>query len=434
MAIVPQKTLFQYIQIEEIGDLSRLVLVIENIPDEDLMKILEKERKTGRNDYPVRAMWNSILAGVVFQHASIASLLRELKRNGQLRTICGFVGKTPNSYNYSRFFKALIKHQEALDSMFNLIVKKLQGALPGFGEILAGDGKAIESYANRKTKKDKADGRSEADANLGVKRALSKDKDEKTYVTIKSWFGYRMHLIVDAKYELPVAYEVTKASCSEQVVMSEMIAKLSKTHESITKKCHIFTADRGYDSQKLNKSLYDEYGIKPVIDMTNQWKDKEEIRMFENRHNIVGYNNKAQIFCYDPKTGERHMMQYEGFEKDRSTLRYGCPVKSGAKCKGCNECTYGNKSVRISMDEDRRRFTPVARSSYKWKRLYKKRTSVERVNSRLDVSYGFERHTIRGQKKMKLRVSMALLIMLTLAYGHIKRERPELMRSLVRYG
>ncbi len=156
--------------------------------------------------------------------------------------------------------------------------------------------------------------------------------------------------------------------------------------------------------------------------------------MFENRHNIVGYNNKAQIFCYDLKTGERRIMQYEGFEKERGTIRYGCPVKSGANCKGCNECPYGNKSVRISMEEDRRRFTPVARFSYKWKRLYKKRTSVERVNSRLDVSYGFERHTIRGQKKMKLRVSISLLIMLTVAYGHIKNENPELMQSLVRYG
>ena len=82
MAIVPQRTLFQYIQIEEIGDLSRLVLAIENIPDENLMRILEDERGNGRDDYPVRAMWNSILAGTIFQHASIASLIRELKRNG----------------------------------------------------------------------------------------------------------------------------------------------------------------------------------------------------------------------------------------------------------------------------------------------------------------------------------------------------------------
>ena len=45
----------------------------------------------------------------------------------------------------------------------------------------------------------------------------------------------------------------------------------------------------------------------------------------------------------------------------------------------------------------------LARSSYAWKREYKKRTSVERVNSRLDVSFGFERHFIRGLKKMKLK-------------------------------
>lgn len=433
MAIVPQRTLFQHMHLEELGDLERLVLVTENIPDENLMLLLENERKTGRNDYPVRAMWNSILAGVVFGHTSISSLIRELNRNGQLRAICGFMYKIPKAHNYSRFLKLLIRHQEEIDIMFNVMVKNLEKVLPDFCEILAGDGKAIQSYANRQSKIDNHDGRSEIDADTGVKRNLSKEKDEKTYVKIKSWFGYRLHLIVDAKYELPVAYEVTKASLSEQAVMSEMIAKLSKTNENITKACHIFTADKGYDSQKFNESLYDKYGIKPVIDMTNQWKDKEEIRMFENRNNIVGYNNGAEIFCYDPKSGERRMMQYEGFEKDRNTLRYGCPVKSGANCKGCNECPYGNKSVRISMDEDRRRFTPVARSSYKWKRLYKKRTSVERVNSRLDVSYGFERHTIRGMKKMNLRVSMALLIMLTVAYGHIKNENPELMRSLVRY-
>lgn len=434
MAIIPQKTLFQYMQIEELGDLSRLVLAIENIPDERLMEIIESERGNGRDDYPVRAMWNSILAGIIFQHTSIASLIRELKRNGQLRSVCGFAGKTPGPYNYSRFLKLLSRHQDEIDAMFSLMVKRMKSVLPDFGEILAGDGKAIESFANRATKRDATDGRSEAEANVGVKRSMSKDKDENTYEKINNWFGYRLHLIADAKYELPVAYEVTKASDSEQVVMRGMIRKLGEEHGAITKDCKIFTADKGYDGKELIGELYDEHGIKAVIDITNQWKDKEEIRMFENRHNIVGYNNKGEIYCYDPKMGERHVMQYEGFEKDRGTLRYGCPVKNGARCKGCSECPYAHRSVRIRMDEDRRRFTPVSRSSYKWKRLYKKRTSVERVNSRLDVSYGFERHTIRGMKKMKLRVSMALLIMLTLAYGHIQGNRKELMRSLVRYG
>ncbi len=68
--------------------------------------------------------------------------------------------------------------------------------------------------------------------------------------------------------------------------------------------------------------------------------------------------------------------------------------------------------TRISLEEDPRVFTPVARQSYKWDRIYKARTSVERVNSRLDVSYGFENHTVRGIDKMELKCSLSLMVML----------------------
>jgi hypothetical protein len=68
MAIIPQQTLFVWSEIEELGDLERLRMVIENMPDEELMEVLERERgKKGRDDYPVRAVWNTVLAGVVFQ-------------------------------------------------------------------------------------------------------------------------------------------------------------------------------------------------------------------------------------------------------------------------------------------------------------------------------------------------------------------------------
>jgi hypothetical protein len=60
------------------------------------------------------------------------------------------------------------------------------------------------------------------------------------------------------------------------------------------------------------------------------------------------------------------------------------------------------------------------------------RTAVERVNSRLDVSFGFEHHAIRGLKKMHTRCALALTIMLALAYGRIMEKQAHLMRSLVR--
>ncbi len=77
-------------------------------------------------------------------------------------------------------------------------------------------------------------------------------------------------------------------------------------------------------------------------------------------------------------------------------------------------------------------FTPIDRASYKWKREYNKRSAVERVNSRLDVSFGFELHTIRGMAKMKMRCGLALCVMLAMALGRIKENQAEKMRSLVK--
>src|SRR5690625_1965307 len=91
-----------------------------------------------------------------------------------------------------------------------------------------------------------------------------------------------------------------------------------------------------------------------------------------------------------------------------------CPVKQG---------------IRIPLKEDRRILTPIDRASYKWVREYNKRTAVERVNSRLDVSFGFENHTVRGLKKMKVKAGLALSVMLSMAIGHIKENLLHKIRS-----
>jgi len=90
---------------------------------------------------------------------------------------------------------------------------------------------------------------------------------------------------------------------------------------------------------------------------------------------------------------------------------------------------YG-RIVRNPLETDRRIFTPVARSSYAWKTAYDRRSSVERVNCRIDNVLEFERHHIRGLKKMQVRVGLALCVMLAMALGWMKAGRPEMIRSL----
>ncbi|MFO7849466.1 MAG: DDE transposase, partial [Spirochaetia bacterium] len=81
---------------------------------------------------------------------------------------------------------------------------------------------------------------------------------------------------------------------------------------------------------------------------------------------------------------------------------------------------------------DRRVFTPLARSSYRWKREYNKRTALERINSRLDRSFGFELHTTRGEQKMAINLTIAFSVMLAVALGRVRENNPKLIRSLVR--
>ena len=58
--------LFKWQEVEAKSDLERLRLVLEHLPDEGLMKKLEVQRDKGRDDYPIRPLWNSVLAGIVY--------------------------------------------------------------------------------------------------------------------------------------------------------------------------------------------------------------------------------------------------------------------------------------------------------------------------------------------------------------------------------
>jgi len=438
MASIPQKQLFGWREIEELGDLERLRLVLDHLPDESLMQELEHRRGRGRNDNPIRAVWNSVLAGIVFQHQSIEHLRRELSRNGQLRQLCGFdlhkgLDAVPESWAYTRFFKLLMRHADLVDEMFDSLVEQLREVLPGFGRILTMDGKAIETAARQRKGLSKMadDGRRDVDANVGKKTYRGKRQDGTVWEKVVSWFGYKLHLIVDAVYELPVAFEVTRASASEIPRGRELVKKLHAAHKKLVDDCEILTADKGLDDTKLISQLWDDFGVKPVIDIRNMWKDGEETKVVSGRRNVV-YDYKGVVYCHCPITGDRRQMAYGGFESDRETLKYRCPAQHyGLDCKGCKRCPVRG-AVRIKLSEDRRVFTPLARSSYRWKMLYKKRTSVERVNSRLDVSFGFEQHFIRGLKKMRLRMGLALIVMLAMALGRAKEKRLDRLRSLTR--
>lgn len=279
MAIIPQPTLFSWHDITELGDLERLALVLDTLPDETLMRAVEDARGRGRNDYPVRALWNSLVAGVVFQHPSVESLRRELARNAQLRELCGFRGpNVPPASSYTRFLRQLMTHQMALQAVFGTLVDYLADALPDLGQRTAIDGKALASWAKKAPNKAAEDGRRDRDADWGAKTYQGVDKAGRAWEKVAWWFGYKVHLLVDTTYELPLAWTLTKAAVHDSQQALPLVKHLDEHHPALRSRMAVLSADKGYDATEIMTTLWDQYRIKPVIDIRNAWKDPDSTR------------------------------------------------------------------------------------------------------------------------------------------------------------
>jgi len=418
MAIISQINLFDYTKIEELGDLERLYLAFDGIDDEKLMQKLESARKNGRDDYPVRVMWNLLIAMIVFCHKTVESFRRELSRNSQLRRKCGLCDYAdkkhlvPPSRVFSRFIKTLSDEADEIAAMFNVQVEELYELLPGFGRKVAGDGKYIDSYAKKEPKKDQTatDNRTENDAKWSVKEYHYADKNGKPQVKKEYHFGFKAHIVCDVDTELPIAFSVTPANADEKAEMLKLLENPLLSNGERRKIIDYILLDRGYDSLDMIKSVKGA-GFTPIIDIRNCWKDGDETKQYKDT-NIV-YNYRGDVFYVDDK-GEKQKMKYEGYDKQKKCLRY----------------SHGNKIHKIYISYDERVFLPVARDSDKFKRIYKGRTAVERLNGRLDRDYMFEEHCVRGLKKMTLMVGLSMLIMNGMAIGKIKSGKVKI-RSLL---
>ena len=162
--------------------------------------------------------------------------------------------------------------------MFDSLVRYMYEHLDGFGEDLMVDGKAIQSFATKLSKQKADDHRGEHDADWCKKTYTVSGKNGETKTKEVKQFGFRLHLITDANYELPVAFTVTKASNSEKTETKKQLEEMKQEHPERLEKCKHFMADKGYDSSKLIKMLEDN-DIKPIIDIRNCWKGEDSTRV-----------------------------------------------------------------------------------------------------------------------------------------------------------
>lgn len=433
-----RQMLFSWAEVEESSELERLQRVLETIPDRKLIQALEQERDGHNDEYPLEPMWNSLIAQVVLGHKSGESLRRELRRNSSLRAICGFdlskgEAAVPPDYVYSRLFTKLARHKALVVDIMNGVLEMAMRLLPDLGEIVAADGKAIPTH-----------GEKDRDADWGrkEKRVVSK-KTGRVYTKEVKWFGFKLHLLVDAKYELPLAFLITKASVHESPMLLPLLKQLKETHPKLYERIQMLLADKGYDDGTDKKALYDEEHIIPLIDTRDLHADLQPLD--PKQSDTIYFSGMGEVCCkVDPfhadKTKQYAPMHYEGFEEDRQSLKFRCPAQAlGIECKNRETCRcaplvrdgHHGRIVRVPLERDRRLFAPIYRHSKRFKRIYRKRSSVERVNSRIDNVYGFEDHFIRGKAHMELRMTLSVIVMLATAVAWVRAGKKENVRSLL---
>jgi hypothetical protein len=336
------------------------------------------------------------------------------------------LNRRAGGFGKTGFIKKLSLKTDKIAKIFNVQVDELYELIPDFGKKAAGDGKYIDSYAKRGPKNEEADKDSEANKNKKGKngkignRAETEarwskkvyryvDKDGKNKVKTELHYGYKVHIICDVETELPIAYVVTAANADEREEMKTLLETTVFPNEVRTRIMEYILLDRGYDSIDMIKTIKGK-GIVPVIDICNKWKDGEATKQYKDT-NIV-YNYRGDVFYVNEKC-EQVKMKFEGYDRQKKCLRY----------------SYNKKTYKIYISYDERIFLPIARDSEKFKKIYKGRTSVERLNGRLDRDYMFEEHCIRGLKKMTVMVGLAMIIMNGMAIGKLKNGK-EKIRSL----
>ena len=479
--------LFPWADVEPLPDLRRVRSALDHLPSEPILDALRRRRRNGRNDFPVEAMWRAPIAGVVLQHPTIASLLREMRRNPGLPALCGFeapprqtapvvtlrrnpdTGRmerveqakplrspVPNAWAFTRFLRNLVELEERRGMLSDLapqLRRALLRELPDYGAFLGADGKAIRSYSSGRTLKGKRrtsdpDADCGAHAHRGVGRRTGKHWER-----ITSWFGCKLRPIADTQHELPVAFSLEKASAAEQPILLRDLTALLRDEPALAARCREFSADRGCGQEELKRMLREDHAIRPPVDIRMLWredwdalprKEGEPRRrpLDPDRVDNVLHTEQGRVSCRCPATGTMRDMAFHGFDAKRNALKHLCPAAAhGLTCEGRAQCCASagsdprklGPSRRIRLNQANRRILPpTPHGAGGWRRGYAKRSALERINARLDDGHRFGIHTIRGKAKMTARVGLALGVMMALALGSVKADARRRMRSLVR--
>ena len=225
MRIEVSKPLFAWDCLEDSPTLKTIQQLLEVIPDEALLASLRTARGKGRDDYSIGSLWGVLVLSVGLRHPNIESCLGELRRNESLRRLIGIPSEddVPRKWNLSRFLDALgyEPHLSLLHGAFDSMIQRLGEAVPDLGRHTAGDATSLN--ARRKRTRDGQEKQEEGLPQASGGRKEYTD-DEGKVTKVVEWFGFKLHLLVDVKHEVSLAYKITSTKAGDGETLPDILA------------------------------------------------------------------------------------------------------------------------------------------------------------------------------------------------------------------
>jgi hypothetical protein len=422
MHIHVTQPLFAWEELDDSPALDTIRQFLQLVPDGPLLAALRGRRHNGNNKYPVTVLWGTLLLSIVLRHPTMRACLAELGRNAGLRRLIGIDSErqVPNDWNMTRFLDVLGRdpYRTLLRDVFDRLIRRLGGAVDSLGAHTAGDA----TYLNARPAADADDVAAEVAAGLpqpGRGRKEYTDADG-AVTRVVEWFGYKLHLLVDARHEVTLAYQITETAKGDNEVVG---ALLEQARDNLPAgRIRTLAYDKAADDGKVHELLHDA-GVKPLIQIRHLWpKNGEQEKTLGGRFPLhVVHDEAGTVYCYDTVSDPpvRRPMAYIGHEKERQTLKYRCPARhDGQPCASQDKCNAGKSyglTVRVPQELDLRRFPPIPRATKQFERRYKGRTSVERVNARFKVFWGVDDGNVRGAYRFHAHVGAVLVVHAALA-------------------
>jgi hypothetical protein len=305
-----QKPLFAWDCLEDHPILATIKQLLETIPDGKLIEGLEAARGKGRNDYPLRTLWGVVLLTIALRHTGFEACLGELRRNPTLAKLVGIdsADEIPKGWNLSRFLDVLGQepHRLELEAIFNRMIQRLGEVVPDLGRDTAGDSTSLKARLRRcdRPKTTEEEGKPAEPAPTGSagnkpekveldrcglpQPTLGRKeyKDEKGNITkVVAWFGYKLHLLVDAKHEVALVWRVSSTKAGDNELLPALVdqAKANLPRGRMRTLAYDKAADTVDAHEKLHAC-----GIKPVIQNRALWKEEQEKLLPGHDGNVTG--------------------------------------------------------------------------------------------------------------------------------------------------